>query len=124
MLAGLIIVLLLVLTLPFVIKPIERNLEPFLFVMGLAATIIAGVLNWELVTHIMSNTMMYMITAAVLVFGLLFVFFQNQMQNGVRKLLEHIPLSLFVFLLVTILGCSQTDGETADNGCIDLCLPF
>ena len=53
MLAGLIIVLLLVLTLPFVIKPIERNLEPFLFVMGLAATIIAGVLNWELVTHIM-----------------------------------------------------------------------
>jgi predicted cation transporter len=104
LLAGLIIVLLLVLTLPFVIKPIERNLEPFLFVMGLAATIIAGVLNWELVTHIMSNTMMYMITAAVLVFGLLFVFFQNQMQNGVRKLLEHIPLSLFVFLLVTILG--------------------
>jgi predicted cation transporter len=104
LLAGLIIVLLLVLSLPFVIKPIERNLEPFLFVMGLAATIIAGVLNWELVTHIMSNTMMYMITAAVFVFGLLFVFFQNQMHIWIKKLLEHIPLSLFVFLLVTILG--------------------
>lgn len=104
MLVGLIIVLLLVLTLPFIVKPIERNLEPFLFVMGLAATIIAGVLNWELVTHIMSNTMMYMITAAVFVFGLLFVFFQNQMHIWIKKLLEHIPLSLFVFLLVTILG--------------------
>lgn len=104
MLVGLIIVLLLVLTLPFIVKPIERNLEPFLFVMGLAATIIAGVLNWDLATHILSNTNMYMITAAVLIFGLLFVFFQEQMQNGVKKLLEHIPLSLFVFLLITILG--------------------
>ncbi len=104
MLIGLIIVLLLVLTLPFFIKPIERNLEPFLFVMGLAATIISGVLNKDLISHIFANTMMYMITAAVLIFGLLFVFFQNQIHKWIEKILEHIPLKVFVFLVVVILG--------------------
>lgn len=104
MLAGLIIVLLLVLTLPFFVKPIERNLEPFLFVMGLAATLISGVLNKELISHIFTNNLMYMITGAVLIFGLLFAFFQNQIHKWIEKVLEHIPLNIFVFLIVVILG--------------------
>ncbi len=104
MLAGLIIVLLLVLTLPFFVKPIERNLEPFLFVMGLAATLISGVLNKGLISHILTNHLMYLITGAVLIFGLLFSFFQNQMHIWIKKVLEHIPLKVFVFLLVGILG--------------------
>ncbi|NLN21851.1 MAG: DUF1646 family protein, partial [Syntrophomonadaceae bacterium] len=69
MLVGLLIILLLVLTLPFFVKVVERNLEPFLFVMGLAATIISGVLNTELIHEIITNHLMYMITAAVLIFG-------------------------------------------------------
>jgi predicted cation transporter len=32
---GLTVILLLVLTLPFMIKKVEENLEPFLFVMGI-----------------------------------------------------------------------------------------
>lgn len=104
MLAGLIIVLLLVLSLPFFVKPIERNLEPFLFIMGIAATIISGVLNKELVAYILTNPLMYMITAAVLVFGLLFAFFQNQIHKWIEKVLKHIPLNLFVFLVVVTLG--------------------
>jgi len=104
LLAGLIIVLLLVLTLPFFVKPIERNLEPFLFVMGLAATIISGVLNRDLISHILTNHLMYLITGAVLIFGLLFAFFQNQIHIWIEKVLEHIPLQLFVFLIVGILS--------------------
>ena len=108
MLAGLIIIILLVLTLPFFVKPIERNLEPFLFVMGLAATIISGVLNTELIHEIITNHLMYMITAAVLIFGLLFARFQNNIHIWINKILEHIPLNLFVFFIVVLLGlCSS-----------------
>lgn len=104
MLTGLIVVLLLVLTLPFFVKAIERNLEPFLFVMGLAATIISGVLNQELVHEIVTNHLMYMITAAVLVFGLLFARFQNNIHKWINKILEHIPLNIFIFIIVLFLG--------------------
>ncbi len=108
MLAGLIIIILLVLTLPFFVKPIERNLEPFLFVMGLAATIVSGVLNIELIREILTNHLMYMITAAVLIFGLLFARFQNNIHIWINKILEHIPLNLFVFFIVVLLGlCSS-----------------
>ncbi len=37
---GLTIVLILVLLLPFTVKIVEENLEPFLFLMGLAAAFI------------------------------------------------------------------------------------
>ncbi len=104
MLAGLIIILLLVLTLPFFVKAVEHNLEPFLFVMGLAATVISGVLSGHLVKEIFTNHLMYMITAAVLVFGLLFSVFQNQVQKWIRRILHHIPLNFFVFLVIAILG--------------------
>jgi len=108
LLAGLIIIILLVLTLPFFVKPIERNLEPFLFVMGLAATIVSGVLNIELIREILTNHLMYMITAAVLIFGLLFARFQNNIHIWINKILEHIPLNLFVFFIVVLLGlCSS-----------------
>ena len=108
MLVGLLIILLLVLTLPFFVKVVERNLEPFLFVMGLAATIISGVLNTELIHEIITNHLMYMITAAVLIFGLLFARFQNNIHIWINKILEHIPLNLFVFLMVVLLGlCSS-----------------
>jgi len=108
LLAGLIIIILLVLTLPFFVKPIERNLEPFLFVMGLAATIVSGVLNTELIHEIITNHLMYMITAAVLIFGLLFARFQNNIHIWINKILEHIPLNLFVFFIVVLLGlCSS-----------------
>jgi len=98
----------LVLTLPFFVKPIERNLEPFLFVMGLAATIISGVLNTELIHEIITNHLMYMITGAVLIFGLLFARFQNNIHIWINKILEHIPVNLFVFIIVVLLGlCSS-----------------
>jgi predicted cation transporter len=104
LLVGLLIVLLLVLTLPFFVKPIERNLEPFLFIMGLAATIISGVLTKGLVLHILTKPMMYAITGAVLIFGLLFARFQNEIHKWIEKLLEQIPLQLFIFLVVVVLG--------------------
>lgn len=104
MLAGLILILFLVLTLPFFVKVVERNLEPFLFIMGLAATIISGVLNKNLIHHILTNHLMYMITGAVLLFGLLFAVFQNQVCKWIEKVLHLIPLKFFVFFIIVTLG--------------------
>ena len=62
---GLTIILLLVLTLPFLIHKVENNLEIFLFVMGIAATLISGIMNKELIIKAFEEPVM--IAAAVLI---------------------------------------------------------
>ncbi|MEW5898849.1 MAG: DUF1646 family protein [Bacillota bacterium] len=104
MIIGLIIILVLVLALPFLIKQVEHNLEPFLFVMGLAATIVSGVLGKELIIEILENHFMYMITAAVLIAGLLFKFLKEKVQDAVGAILKYIPLKVFLFLVTVVLG--------------------
>lgn len=52
---GLLIILVLVLFLPFTVKAIEHNLEYFLFVMGILAAIIGGVLDVELFMHALED---------------------------------------------------------------------
>ncbi|RLI83116.1 cation transporter, partial [Archaeoglobales archaeon] len=47
--AGLAIILLLVLILPFRVKKVEENLEPFFLVMGICAATISGIWSRELV---------------------------------------------------------------------------
>jgi predicted cation transporter len=104
LLAGLLIILVLVLTLPFLVKKVEHNLEIFLFVMGLAATVVSGVLGKELIIEILENHFLYMITAAVLLAGLLFKYFKESVDNAVNKILKYLPLNVFLFLLVVLLG--------------------
>ncbi len=104
MIVGLLIILVLVLALPFLIRQVEHNLEPFLFVMGLAATIVSGVLGRELIIEILENHFMYMITAAVLIAGLLFKFLKNKVQDAVGAILKYIPLKVFIFLITVVLG--------------------
>ena len=45
MILGLTVILILVLFMPFTIKLVERNLEVFLFIMGVAAAFISGVFD-------------------------------------------------------------------------------
>ena len=72
MFIGLIIILLMVLTLPFVVKKVEHNLEVFLFIMGFSATIVSGALSTNLILEIFQNKLMYFIAFAVLFAGLIF----------------------------------------------------
>ncbi|MBC7341564.1 MAG: DUF1646 family protein [Clostridia bacterium] len=104
MIIGLSVILVLVLVLPFVVKQVEHNLEPFLFLMGIAATIVSGVLSTHLAAEILQNHLMYMITGAVLIAGLLFKAFQKRIKSIITSVLKVIPLRVFVFLLVVILG--------------------
>ncbi len=46
---GLFIILILVLFLPFTVKKVEHNLEIFLFIMGIAASIVSGMMNLHLI---------------------------------------------------------------------------
>lgn len=104
MVIGLIIVLLLTLTLPFFVEKVEHNLEYFLFIMGTAAAIIAGVMSVNFVTGKLQNKLIYMITGAVFFAGLLFKVLNPYIKKFIDFILSRISLKLFVFLIIVILG--------------------
>jgi len=100
--AGLVVILLLVLFLPFLVKPVEHNLEVFLFVMGVLATLVSGVMSVELIVHAAQDPIM--ITVAVLLAGLLFKWLRVQLENGVAAISRRIPINVFAAILVIVLG--------------------
>lgn len=104
MAVGLLIVLALILILPFVFRPIEHNLEYFLLAMGLCATIISGSLSLDLLKHIFENYLLYFISAAVLIAGLAFRFSIKKIKRFLDFVIEHMPVRIFIFLIVVILG--------------------
>lgn len=102
MILGLTIILILVLFLPFTVKIVERNLEVFLFIMGLAAAAISQVLDAPLFTKALVDPIH--ITLAVLIAGLLFKWLQAPLENGIIRMSKAIPFRLFLALVVIILG--------------------
>ena len=76
---GLVIILILVLLLPFTIKIVERNLEVFLFVMGILAASISGMMEWPLIEKALLDPVK--ITVAVLVAGLLTKWLHEPLQS-------------------------------------------
>lgn len=101
MIIGLTIILILVLFLPFT-KIVERNLEVFLFIMGILSAAVSQVLNRDLINEALVHPIN--ITLAVLVAGLLFKWFQGTIKKGVLGISKAIPYRLFIALLVIILG--------------------
>ena len=108
MVIGLLLILVLVLALPFIFKIVEHNLEVFLFIMGLSAVIISGAISLYLFEEILTNTFLYLITAAVLISGILFKIFKKSITTGVNKVLKHIPLNIFVMLIIIIVGLASS----------------
>lgn len=102
MILGLFIILLLVLFLPFTVRKIESNLEYFLFIMGILAALVGGVLNKELVLKALEDPLK--ITAAVLIAGLLFKWYQRQFGTIIDSISHKILFPLFIALMVIILG--------------------
>lgn len=103
---GLIVILLLVLTLPFFFKVVEHQLEIFLFIMGVAAALVSGIMGGELIMKALEEPVM--IASAVLVAGILFKAFQAKIQVGIAALLRVIPFKVFAFLVVVILGLTSS----------------
>ena len=99
---ALILILVLVMVLPFTFHHVEKNIELFLFLMGLAAALIAGVLNVKSLHDALVHPLP--ITGAVLVMGLLFKWTRRLIERGVQWLLGRVPVHLFVFSLIHFLG--------------------
>jgi predicted cation transporter len=102
MVIGLLVILVFVLILPFTFHHVERNLEAFLFVMGLAAALVGGVMNVELILDALKHPVP--ITAAVLVMGLVFKWTRKAIERAVGWLATRIPIHILVFLLILVLG--------------------
>lgn len=108
MIIGLALILLAVLSLPFISRKVEHNLELFLFIMGVLATLVSGAwivetgFNTELLLKALHSPLM--ITTAVLVAGLLFKLLYYRLEGAVQGILKVIPLKLFFFIVVLVLG--------------------
>ncbi|MCM3239757.1 DUF1646 domain-containing protein [Heyndrickxia oleronia] len=102
MLLGLIIILLCVLLLPFSIKFVEHNLEIFLFIMGLAAVLVSGVLDRPLIMKALEDPIK--ITLAVFIAGLLFKWLQRPLEKIIQSISRAVPYPLFFALIVILLG--------------------
>lgn len=101
MIIGLIIILLLVLFLPFT-KFVGKNLEVFLFVMGVASIFVSQVFTMELVVEALREPIY--ITLAVFVAGMLFKWFQGPIEKGVLNVSQAMPYRLFIALFIIVLG--------------------
>ncbi len=103
---GLGFILLCVLTLPFLVKKIEHNLEAFLFVMGVLAVTISSLWSLEVVrTAVISPiSLKHPIVEVVFIAGMLFIFLSDKIKSMTRSFEEKLGLKLFVFMLVFLLG--------------------
>jgi predicted cation transporter len=101
---ALFVIFLIVLAAPFRIRIVEHNLELFLFVMGALAVTVTGKWGMELVLEAVEEPVLKGIVPAVLIAGLLFYYGRSIFQNGINTILRKIPTSVFIFLVVTILG--------------------
>lgn len=102
MILGLVLILLLVLFLPFIVHSVEKNLEVFLFIMGLLAAIVGGVFDTELLIKALEDPIK--ITIAVFVAGLLFKWLKTPLEKGILGISQAMPFRLFTALVVIVLG--------------------
>lgn len=95
------VIICLALFLPFTVHAVEKELEAFLFVLGILAVSITGLWSWELVTHALKEPIA--ISLAVLITGLLFRQFRKAITKFIEVVEDKIGLKptivLFVFVL-------------------------
>lgn len=100
--AGLIIILFMVLFLPFLVKKVEHNLEVFLFLMGIAAAAISGMMKPSLIEKALIDPIN--ITLAVLIAGLVCKWGQAHLERLILSISLNLTPRVFFGLTVVILG--------------------
>lgn len=103
---GLVVILLLVLFLPFTVKWVEHNLEIFLFIMGIAAATISGMMNQHLIEKAVVDPII--ITIAVFVAGLFTKWFQVPMEKSILWGSRILTPRVFFALTVVVLGLASS----------------
>jgi len=120
---GLAVVVLSVLILPFRVKKIEQNLEPFFLVMGVIAVTISGLWNWELTKEalkapVMVGAVPVGIFQVVLIFGLLVHYFNKPFCKGIVSLANKLGPTTFIALLIIALGLISSVVSVIVTACI------
>ncbi len=103
---GLVTIILLVLTLPFFVHKVEKQLEAFLFVMGVLAVTISSQWSNHLVVDALLDPirLKHPIVEAVLVAGLLFRLFRDRIRESIMGIERAVGQRFFLFLVVVVLG--------------------
>ena len=99
---GLVTIVGLVLALPFLSKKVEKQLEAFLFVMGILAVTLSGLWTWHLVGKALLEPIK--ITLAVLVAGLLFRSIRPRLGGWTNSFAGRFGFGPLFFILVVGLG--------------------
>jgi len=105
---GLFVIFLIVLIGPFSVKVIERNLEAFLFVMGVLAVSVAAAWEFKLVEEAIKEPLVKGIVPAVLIAGLIFHYGRGPTERAMDWILRKIPLKLVIFAIVVLLGLGSS----------------
>lgn len=101
-LIGLLLILIAVLVLPFSSQLVERNLELFLFLMGLTAAFVSNQFQENLLREALRSPIY--ITLAVLLASLLFRFSQNTIAKHIDAFSRRLSLRFFLMMLIIGLG--------------------
>jgi len=103
---GLAAIIVLVLTLPFLVHKVEKQLEAFLFVMGVLAVTISNQWSGHLVVDALLDPirLKHPIVEAVLVAGFLFRIFRDTIRRHVMGIERAVGQRIFLFLVVVLLG--------------------
>jgi predicted cation transporter len=103
---GLVAIILLVLALPFLFHRIEKQLEAFLFVMGILAVTVSRQWEGQLVINALLDPirLKHPIVEAVLVAGLLFRLLRDRIRNHVLGVERAVGRRFFLFIVVVVLG--------------------
>ena len=123
MVVGLVVIALLVLVLPFKVKLVEKNLEPFFLVMGIIAVTISGLWNWELVKEalkapVMIGSIPIGIFQVVLLFGILIYYFNKPFYSAIIYLASKLGPKIFIFLFIAVLGLLSSVVSVIVTACI------
>jgi predicted cation transporter len=104
--AGLVVIILMVLVLPFMVKIVEHQLEVFLFIMGALAVTVSQLWSAGLVHDALLDPVRWKhpIVQAVLVAGLIFRGLRSRIRGAVNALEKAVGDRAFFFILVFGLG--------------------
>lgn len=104
--AGLSLVLLLTLILPFSVKKIEEELEIFLFIMGIFAVTISGQWSFHLIVEAFKEPVM--ISAAVLIVGFIFKAVRKYLKSWMNWLISKFGIKKAIFTVSLFLGLGSS----------------
>ncbi len=106
---GLFVIFFLVLILPFKVRVVEENLEPFFLIMGIIAVTVSGLWSVHLIEEairapVSIGGLPIGIFQVVLIAGLFIHRFNRKIYGGISSLMGRIGFNKFVFIIIAFLG--------------------